>query len=210
MEPALAAVEVVRKSGDEEFHRAGAGIGAPLVDFWRWAASDLLSNAMRGVVAEYVVGLALGCADRTRREWDAADLLTHDGVRVEVKSAAYLQTWAQAKLSPISFDIRATFGWDATTNIVTDVRVRQSDVYVFALLHHQDKATVDPLDLDQWTFHVLATKRLDDEVPNQQRVGLARLLRLEPDVVDHAGLCAAVSSASRRVASSAADETGTD
>jgi hypothetical protein len=29
---------------------------------------------------------------------------------------------------------------------------RHADVYVFALLAHTDKATVDPLSLDQWRF----------------------------------------------------------
>jgi len=29
-------------------------------DFWRWSASDLLSNALRGVLAEFIVARALG------------------------------------------------------------------------------------------------------------------------------------------------------
>jgi hypothetical protein len=29
---------------------------------------------------------------------------------------------------------------------------RQADVYVFALLAHEDRTTIDPLDLDQWKF----------------------------------------------------------
>ena len=32
-----------------------------LLDLWQWAYSDLVSNDIRGVVAEYLVGSALGC-----------------------------------------------------------------------------------------------------------------------------------------------------
>ena len=39
---------------------------------------------------------------------------------------------------------------------------RQSDVYVFALLKHKDKQTVDPLNVKQWDFHVVPTKALDN------------------------------------------------
>jgi hypothetical protein len=34
--------------------------GAHLLDLWQWAYSDLVSNDIRGVVAEYLVGSALG------------------------------------------------------------------------------------------------------------------------------------------------------
>src|SRR3954470_7577953 len=108
----------MRRSGNETFHGSAGRTDRVLLDFWRWASSDLLSNATRGVLAEYIVGLALGCAGGTRREWDAADLITDGGIRIEVKSAAYLQTWTQAALSKISFGIQPTMGWDAVSNTV--------------------------------------------------------------------------------------------
>gem|GEM_PF-3513511 len=57
---------------------------------------------------------------------------------------------------------------------------RQADVYVFCLLHHRDMLTVNPLDLDQWTFHCLATKKLDAECRDQKTMSLSRLLSLGP------------------------------
>lgn len=73
------------KDGHEAFTYDGRDLGANLRGFWSWACSDLLSNAMRGVLAEYIVGLALDCVDSgTRTEWDAADLRTATGLRVEV------------------------------------------------------------------------------------------------------------------------------
>lgn len=195
MDDELSAAEVARRSGDEVFGLAGGATKHTLLEFWRWSSSDLLSNATRGVLAEYIVGLALGCAEGTRREWDAADLLTPDGLRVEVKSAAYLQTWVQARPSRITFGIQPTTGWDAATNTLSTARMRQADVYVFALLHHQTKSTVDPLDLDQWTFHALSTLKLNKYVPEQRSIGLASLMRLEPEVAQFDELPVAVSQA---------------
>ena len=41
------------KTGAEPFHTAGQPIGVRLLEYWRWSASDLLSNTQRGVMAEY-------------------------------------------------------------------------------------------------------------------------------------------------------------
>jgi len=62
-------------------------------EFWKWAFSDFMSNALRGVLAEYIVACAIGCTERLRVECDAYDLVTPDGTRIEVKPSAYLQTW---------------------------------------------------------------------------------------------------------------------
>jgi hypothetical protein len=87
----FAALEVQRKSGDERFEGSAAPPGLTLADFWSWSASDLVSNATRGVLAEYIVASALGLAYQreVRAQWDAFDLL-FDGIKIEVKSAAYL------------------------------------------------------------------------------------------------------------------------
>ncbi len=42
-----------------------------------------------------------------RAEWDAVDLTTPDGIRIEVKSAAYIQSWHQVRESTISFRVRS-------------------------------------------------------------------------------------------------------
>ena len=156
MEP-LDQLPLARKTGDERLQVHGQPVSASVLTFWQWAASDLMSNAMRGRFAEYLVALALGVADGVRVEWDAYDLQTVSGVKVEVKSAAYLQRWHQRRPSVITFDIHPTLGWTAATNTYSPARKRQADVYVFALLAHRDKATLDPLNLDQWELYVLPT-----------------------------------------------------
>jgi hypothetical protein len=174
------AMKVARKTGKEQFHIQGRGAEFDLLGFWQWSASNLVSNALRGVLAEYIVASDLSVAHGVRTEWDAYDLKTPGGIKVEVKSAAYLQSWRQSAPSKICFDIRPTYGWDSATNTTSVERKRQADVYVFCLLAHPDKATLDPMDLAQWEFYVLSSKVLDEKLPNQKTVSLAGLLRLGP------------------------------
>lgn len=145
----LESIKQKRKTGREPFHTSGHPAGYDLLGFWQWLASDLVDNAQRGALTEYIVACDLGVANGTRPGWNACDLITSDGIKVEVKSAAHLQSWRQAASSKICFDIRPTYCWDAASNISSTERRRQADVYVFCLLAHSNKATLDPLDLSQ-------------------------------------------------------------
>lgn len=193
----LAPKPVVRKTGREVLTAQGKPTAFDLLSFWQWSGSDLLSNAFRGVLAEYIVAAAFGEVHGVRVEWDAYDLETPAGVRVEVKSGAYLQTWHQDKLSQITFGIRPTYGWDSKTSKISDRQARQADVYVFAILDHKEKATVNPLDLDQWTFYCLATKDLNDGVGNQKTISLTGLLRLKPTQATFATLATIIEETAR-------------
>lgn len=166
------------KTGHEHFHLSGESLPDNLLGFWQWSSSNILANAMRGILAEYIVAMDIGGQGETRNLWDAYDLLTSDGIKVEVKSASYLQSWAQTKHSDISFGIQPTSKW--TEEGVSPKKQRQADIYVFSLLAHKDKTTVDPLDLGQWEFYVLATEVLNRSRPNQKKISLSRLLRLDP------------------------------
>lgn len=105
-----------RKSGCERFIDGSQELDFDLLSFWQWSASDLLSNATRGILAEYLVARALDAdPEGVRDEWAAYDLKTKDGVKIEVKSAAYLQSWHQEKLSRVSFVVPKTRAWDAAT-----------------------------------------------------------------------------------------------
>ena len=183
---------VTVKTGNETFLENGKNGKISLSDFWQWSASDLLNNAMRGVLAEFIVGTALECKSEFRVEWDAYDLQTKSGLRVEVKSAAYLQSWKQEKLSAISFGIAPTFGWNAKTNEYSTEKERQSDVYVFCLLDEQDPAKINPMDLDQWKFYVLATEVLNESVGAQKTIRLKPMIGLGAERVGFSGLKDAV------------------
>jgi hypothetical protein len=168
----------LRRSGDEHFRRGASELPFTVLDFWAWSSSDLLSNALRGRVAEFLVAQALGVALDVRREWDAWDLTSPFGTRIEVKSSSYVQTWAQRRPSTPTFDIRPSRGWDEATAVLETESKRQAAVYVFALLAHRDRATIDPLDVNQWEFYVLPSLVLNSRVPGQKSIGLPALLKL--------------------------------
>ena len=109
-----------------------------------------------------------------------------------MKSSAYLQSWHQNRLSRITFSTRPAFAWEADTNALADERKRQADVYVFCLLDHQDQATVDPLDLAQWTFFVISTERLSAEIGEQKSVGLNSLRQMGVEETNYSNLAAAI------------------
>ncbi len=143
-------------------------------EFLAWAYDDLFTNTTRGVLAEYIVAKALGTLDTKRREWDSVDLRV-DGVGgVEVKSAAYVQSWG-TRPSTISFDIGPKIGWDAETDTYAADAERSAAVYVFCLLNGTDRQQIDPLDVAHWTFYVLARSELDRQVPTQKTIRLGPL-----------------------------------
>lgn len=175
------------KCGNEPVSFNGASNGYSLIDFWRWSSSDLVSNTMRGLLAEFIVGTALKFDPAIpRQEWEAYDLLSDNRIRIEVKSSAYIQSWNQKKLSPIIFSIKPTKYWDTSTGIESETR-RHSDVYVFCHLKHTDQETIDPLKLEQWDFYVLSTKILNEQMPGKASISLENLRKLT-SAVQYSGL----------------------
>ena len=146
-----------------------------VLDFWVWMASDVLNNTLRGIVAEYIVSQAMEACTPVRVEWDTVDITTPEGIKIEVKSSAYLQSWHQDRPSAISFGIAKTYPWDWKTNQHGETQVRSADVYVFCVLAHLDGQTVNPLELTQWEFYILPTSTLDSFLGNQKTVSLSRL-----------------------------------
>ena len=190
-----APLKVVRKTGHERFRNGGSECDFDLLDFWRWSVSDLVSNTWRGVVAEYIVARALGVADGARNDWAAYDLETVDGMKVEVKSAAYVQSWKQDRHSDIQFGVPKRRAWDAETGILGTEARRHADIYVFALLHHKDRQSIDPMDLSQWEFYVVPTKALDERERSQHSITLGSLQKLANKAVTYDELHAAVTKA---------------
>jgi hypothetical protein len=186
-----------KKTGEEHFYIGQDQLNMKLIDFWRWGQSDILSNSLRGVLAEYIVASALGIDAGVRTEWDAYDLITESGLKIEVKSSAYIQSWHQKCDSIISFDIRKTKGWDSQTNEYSSEFKRQADIYVFCLLKHRDRETIDPLNLEQWEFYILETKILNEKKADQQTICLNPLLKLEPIITDYKGLRKAIQEISK-------------
>ena len=167
------------KTGNESFHSDGQNLGFDLLSFWKWSCSDLVSNATRGRLAEFIVAKALGVTtDCVRDEWGAYDLNMSEGIKIEVKSAAFVQSWHQDKLSKISFLTPKTREYSPDTNKLAQERRRQADVYVFALLGYKDKPNLDPMNINQWSFYVVSTRKLDSRTRSQYSITLPTLEKL--------------------------------
>lgn len=95
-----------------------------------------------------------------------------------MKSSAYLQSWGQQRPSTIRFSHRKTLGWDATTGLYEAEPRHHADVYVFAPLAQTDQATVDPLDIDQWSFYIVSTRRLEARTRSQHSITLSSLEKI--------------------------------
>ena len=167
------AITTERKTGAEHF--INGNTSACLLDFWTWAYSDLIGNTERGKLAEYIVSLAMGCSDDISGGWTSYDILSPEGIKIEVKTSGYLQSWAQKKLSDIRFGIRETLAWDATKNTLAKTATRQADTYVFCIENCEEKAILNPLDLSQWDFYVISSKTLNTKVSKQKSIGLNML-----------------------------------
>lgn len=175
--PHLPTIKTTPLPPDTPFQSAGHPLDFSIVDFWSWSQSDLVENRNRGILAEFLVMKALGIQQPTRLEWDEVDLVTENGIRIEVKSSAYIQSWKQKVYSTISFDISPRSKLLPDNNY-TNEKFRPADVYIFCLLHHKDQATINPMNLDQWTFYVVPTKVLEDKFKDQKKLRLSTLLHL--------------------------------
>ena len=164
-------------TGNEHFLYNGVPINRLLLDFWAWQASDLLSNTLRGALAEFIVATALDIdTSDSRINFNEYDLLYGD-TRIEVKSAAYLQTWERDYFSRISFSIRQTHPASALLWSDGDMD-RRSEIYVFCLFASKDRETANPMMLEQWVFYVVKTADINSILGNQRTVSISTIKTL--------------------------------
>jgi hypothetical protein len=172
-------------TGNESFD----GLDASVLDFWRFAMSDLKTNNVRGYLAEFMVARAVG-AVAPRVEWDSWDVTSPDGVRIEVKTSGYIQAWAQKKLSVPTFRVAPAYGWDSSTGAWSDQQSLNAHVYVFCLHTATSHDTYDPLDTSQWRFYVASRTAVEERTTHQ--MGLATLRKVAGDPVIYGELGAAI------------------
>jgi len=167
--------------GGEVFRGAEAG---SVLDFWRYAMPDLRTNTTRGLLAEFLVHRAVGATARNA-EWESFDVLAPDGLRIEVKTSAYLQVWGQRELSRIQFSRLRGRVWTPEGGTAAEPSYN-ADVYVFALHTARSHAEYDPLDVAQWRFYV--TSRAGVEAGGHASAGLAAVQRMCGDPVGYGEL----------------------
>ncbi|MFN0174046.1 MAG: hypothetical protein ACKVU0_05310 [Saprospiraceae bacterium] len=181
--PELGQIIPLPKTGKEHLTFQDQPLDTRLLDFWRWSMSDLVSNATRGIFAEFIVAQAMDIShDSIRDEWAPYDLISPEGIKIEVKSAAYLQSWAQHDFSKIGFSIAPARFWNPQTNEYSSTPGRSSDVYVFCLLKHKESETLNPLKLDQWVFYVVPTVLLIERFPTVKSLGLKSLEKITDEI----------------------------
>lgn len=180
---------VERLTGDEPFQ----GVDATVQEFWAFAMSDLRMNNVRGYLAEFLVAKAVG-ATGSRVEWDAYDVLTPEGIRVEVKSAGYLQVWAQRRLSRVSFGSMKGRTWTPQGGESPEATLN-ADVYVFAIQSAISHDDYDALDVGQWEFYVVGRTAI--EATGYASIGLPTLRTLADGPVDYLHLGAAIQTAAK-------------
>ena len=173
-------------------NEAITGTKNKLIDYWAWAHSMLVDNSERGIFAEFLVHTAMKSTETIRRNWTSYDILSPEGIKIEVKASGYIQSWGQEKLSPINFLIRPTQVCNAEDNNFSGGKVRQADVYVFCVHTHTEQESINILDTSQWKFYVLSTATLNEKVGNQEKISLTKLKALNPKETDYSGLRKAV------------------
>lgn len=179
----LGAIIATPKKGSEQLTFHEKNIGYSLLEFWQWSVSDILSNSTRGKFAEFIVGTAMNInPKKLRDEWDAFDLKTDNGIKIEIKSSAYIQSWQQSNFSTISFSIKKAKHWDESNKNSRGKSKRHADLYVFCLLKIKDQSIIDPLKLEQWDFYVLPTYKLDNYKRSQTSITINSLKKLTDSV----------------------------
>lgn len=168
-------------------------------EFWRWAMSDLLGNRNRGILAEYLVGKALGeeALSQPRLEWDCYDLV-YRATRIEVKSSAYIQTWHTdpTKRSKPSYSVPPHECWDARTSANDLTRKRHAHLYIFCIFPlNSDDNGRDVLAVDAWGFYITTTANLEQHIsPQTKSVSITAVHKICGPSVTYANLKAAIDS----------------
>lgn len=134
---------------------------ASVLDFWCWAFSDLKANNIRGIFAEWLVAKLLDIDAPVRDSWAAWDLETPEGVRIEVKTGAYLQSWEQKGPSKIVFSGLRGQTWEPL-NGYSGTATCNADLYVFCVQTEKDPDKWSALDLSQWRFYIMTRSQIEE------------------------------------------------
>lgn len=168
-----------KRSPSQPFLLRGSPQDFTVSDFWSTAYSDLLSNMNRGTLAEFLVLHALSLSGKVMNDFDEVDARLPSGLKLEVKSSAYLQRWRQSKPSTIRFSIEKKKRFDYTLNDwAPEPPARHADIYCFALYCCAKKGEADPMVLDDWRFYCVSTALINELKAEAKTIGLAELHRL--------------------------------
>ena len=148
--------------------------GTPtLLDFWRWAFSDICDDDIKGIFAEWMVGTLLGLSVTSGRRisWANSDWILPNGKRIEVKATAVWQSWkilnqdgsckTPSERAVQDRNIRFC-GLQARGNSSQwkGNREFKADFYVFCFQAEKDPCVWDAWNLAQWEFYMMTREEL--------------------------------------------------
>lgn len=197
--------------GSESFILNQTKLPITLLNFWQWAYSNLLHNMHRGKLAEFIVKSALdiGNIRTTNKEQNGLEPFDLEGPiipstqknsRLEIKSAAFVQSWKMRHPDVAKFSIAPAIAPDETGDYNDNAtKQRNNDIYIFTLYTATDPKQ-NILDLSLWEFYVLPTYKIesDSKLRKQKTISLKSIQRLCV-AVSFDELCDAVIDACRSI-----------
>lgn len=192
----LTGSEVFKNSGSQSFN---------VLEFWQYGFSSLNSNVLRGALAEFIVENALKQNKEidVRSPWGDYDVLFEEK-KIEVKCCAYIQDWDQNDYSLIKWSglkAKELYYSDAVQKKSEMVKTiaYKSDIYVLTLFKHQDHATLNILDMDQWCFYVLPKEEIKRITKDGNSISLRRLNKHNVEPVSFIDLATTIQHATKNV-----------
>ena len=172
----------------------------------RFYGQPLIANLYRGDYVEGLILFALGEGWKQTPEWSSWDLEREDGVRVEVKQSAALQSWHRStgiKKPATSFDIAPRAGYytdssDSAVWVGLDPEepdfLRAADIYIFAWHPETDPDIADHRRAEQWQFFVIPESMVAKSRGDKEKISLHQVKELAAAVA-YAELAATVAAA---------------
>ncbi len=192
-------IPVRKLTGSEQFKNVGSKKFSVL-EFWQYGFSSLNSNVLRGALAEFIVENALkeNAEIDVRSPWGDYDVLYKEK-KIEVKCCSYIQDWDQTKLSTIQWSglkARELYYSEAVAKLsdLNQLSDYKSDIYILSLFKHQDHATLDIIDMDQWCFWVLTKEKVREVSKNGGSISYNKLKKLGIDPVAFSDLAITITS----------------
>ena len=181
--------ELFKNIGDNKFS---------VLEFWRYGFSNLNSNVLRGALAEFIIENALRSNEQidVRNPWGDSDVIAPNGKNIEVKCCSYIQDWDQDDYSKIIWSglkAKSLYWSSAVSEFPRKEADYKSDIYILALFKHQDHATLDILDMDQWCFFVLSKEKIKEVTKNGNSISLTKLEKFNIEPISFSNLSKVVS-----------------
>lgn len=136
-------------------------------------SAPLVNNAFRGMLVEAMLAQVL----EPEWRWCSADWASHDfdradGLKLEVKQSAALQSWHEPRLRPNRgrFDVKARTGRYEGAHWIAEAG-RAAQIYIFGWHGLTNPTVADHRDPSQWQFYAL--KAVD--LPEQTTIALSRI-----------------------------------